>query len=106
VELPRFGWRGLRLGRWIVGRSGTHRLPHLAFKRVLRTREGIIRRPFCRKRSVSDLPGRLVDQRALRPKYGRNRVPSTLPANAVTPHTQPCTLAEAIPLKYPPMLQP
>src|SRR5579862_2293319 len=33
-------------------------------------------------------------------------VPTMLPMNAATSHTQPCTLPDAIPLKYAPMLQP
>lgn len=37
---------------------------------------------------------------------GRIRTPTTLPAYAATSHSQPCTLPEAMPLKYAPMLQP
>jgi hypothetical protein len=40
------------------------------------------------------------------PNNGRSRVPATLPMNAAGSHTQPCTLADAMPLKYAPMLQP
>src|SRR5262245_5792009 len=41
-----------------------------------------------------------------RPNHGRRRVPSMLPANADANHTQPCTLDDAMPLKYAPMLHP
>ena len=55
----------------------------------------------------SRLPGaanRLADHD--KPNRGRSRVPSMLPANADGSHTQPCTLPDAMPLKYAPMLQP
>ncbi len=41
-----------------------------------------------------------------RPNQGRSLVPTMLPANAAANHTHPCTLDEAMPLKYAPMLQP
>jgi hypothetical protein len=40
------------------------------------------------------------------PNNGLRRVPAMLPTNAAGSHTQPCTLPDAMPLKYAPMLQP
>ena len=40
------------------------------------------------------------------PNTGRIRVPTPFPANAAANHNQPCTLEEAMPLKYAPILQP
>ncbi len=40
------------------------------------------------------------------PNTGRIRVPTPFPINAAANHNQPCTLEEAMPLKYAPILQP
>jgi hypothetical protein len=50
-------------------------------------------------------PTYLLDQRD-KPKSGRRRVPANVPTSAAASHTQPCTLPDAMPPKYAPMLQP